>query len=164
LKLVGEVADWLERLAVSPMHTPALYSTFLRALLNNKMNSTPPEGQTHSSDPQRSGMDPSLQMMQPQQQQHHPDVMVSNGGDQHVQVQVQAHAHPTADYQYNNYQQQQLPPAYPEFQFAGEMGPVADMSTFPPTMAPVPTQPEDMLSSQALFASGFWDNVLVPGE
>ena len=51
-----------------------------------------------------------------------------------------------------------------EFQFASEMGPVADMSTFPPTMAN--TQPDDlgMLSMHSILSGGFWDNVLVPGE
>jgi len=51
-----------------------------------------------------------------------------------------------------------------EFHFASEMGPVADMSTFPPTMAN--SQPDDlgMLSMDSILSSGFWDNVLVPGE
>lgn len=51
-----------------------------------------------------------------------------------------------------------------EFQFASEMGPVADISTFPPTM--VPAQPDDMgmLSMDSILSGGFWDNVLVPGE
>ncbi|KAH9048576.1 fungal-specific transcription factor domain-containing protein [Lactarius hengduanensis] len=51
-----------------------------------------------------------------------------------------------------------------EFQFASEMGPVADMSTFPPTMAAA--HPEDslgLLSMDSLLSGGFWDNVLVPG-
>ena len=52
-----------------------------------------------------------------------------------------------------------------EFQFASEMGPVADMSTFPPTMAA--THPSDslgLLSMDSILSGGFWDNVLVPGE
>jgi len=50
-----------------------------------------------------------------------------------------------------------------EFHFASEMGPVADMSTFPPTMATA--QPDDMamLSMDSILSGGFWDNVLVPG-
>jgi len=50
-----------------------------------------------------------------------------------------------------------------EFHFASEMGPVADMSTFPPTMANA--QPDDMgmLSMNSILSGGFWDNVLVPG-
>lgn len=52
-----------------------------------------------------------------------------------------------------------------EFHFASEMGPVADLSTFPPTMAT--TQPDDlggMLSMDSILSGGFWDSVLVPGE
>ena len=51
-----------------------------------------------------------------------------------------------------------------EFHFASEMGPVADLSTFPPTMAT--TRPDDlgMLSMDSILSGGFWDSVLVPGE
>jgi hypothetical protein len=51
-----------------------------------------------------------------------------------------------------------------EFHFASEMGPVADISTFPPTMATA--QPDDLglLSMDSILSGGFWDNVLVPGE
>lgn len=51
-----------------------------------------------------------------------------------------------------------------EFQFDSEMGPVADITTFPPTMAPYP--PEDnmgVLAVDNILSSGFWDNMLVPG-
>jgi hypothetical protein len=52
-----------------------------------------------------------------------------------------------------------------EFHFEGEMGPVADMSTFPPTMAS--NQPDDntgMMSMDSILSNGFWDSVLMPGE
>ncbi|KAI0034048.1 fungal-specific transcription factor domain-containing protein [Vararia minispora EC-137] len=58
-------------------------------------------------------------------------------------------------------------PVYPplDFQFASEMGPVVDISTFPPTMAS--NRPEDdgmgILSMDSILSGGFWDNVLVPG-
>ena len=45
------------------------------------------------------------------------------------------------------------------------MGPVADISTFPPTMAPYP--PEDnmgVLAVDNILSSGFWDSMLVPGK
>lgn len=52
-----------------------------------------------------------------------------------------------------------------EFHFASEMGPVADMSTFPPTMAaPHPSDSLGLLSMDSILSGGFWDNVLVPGE
>ena len=52
-----------------------------------------------------------------------------------------------------------------DFHFTSEMGPVADMSTFPPTMATLPTTDEGMgmLSMENIFSNGFWDSVLVPG-
>ncbi|TFY65008.1 hypothetical protein EVG20_g5746, partial [Dentipellis fragilis] len=51
-----------------------------------------------------------------------------------------------------------------EFQFASEMGPVADMSTFPPTMAaPAAQADEGVLSMDSILSGSFWDNVLVPG-
>lgn len=51
-----------------------------------------------------------------------------------------------------------------EFQFEGEMGPVADVSTFPPTMAPDPMEdPVSGMTMDSIFSSNFWDSVLVPG-
>jgi hypothetical protein len=51
-----------------------------------------------------------------------------------------------------------------EFHFASEMGPVADMSTFPPTMAAAhPSDSLGLLSMDSILSGGFWDNVLVPG-
>ena len=51
-----------------------------------------------------------------------------------------------------------------EFHFASEMGPVADISTFPPTMAsPQPDDGSSGMCSMDIFFGGFWDNVLVPG-
>ena len=52
------------------------------------------------------------------------------------------------------------------FQVNSEMGPVADMSTFPPTMAP--TNPNGdvsgMLPMDSILSTNFWDSVLVPGK
>jgi hypothetical protein len=73
----------------------------------------------------------------------------------------------------NSYGQQQQQQSYGqdpsfllnEFQFNSEMGPVADITTFPPTMAPYP--PEDSmnaLSVENILSSGFWDSMLVPGK
>lgn len=55
-----------------------------------------------------------------------------------------------------------------EFQFEGEMGPVMDMSTFPPLMAPHPTDDPNEhgtsgLAMDSILSSNFWDSVLVPG-
>ncbi|KAG1842718.1 hypothetical protein C8R48DRAFT_37699 [Suillus tomentosus] len=52
-----------------------------------------------------------------------------------------------------------------DYSFASEMGPVADISTFPPTMADMPSSDEHMgmLSMENILSNGFWDSVLVPG-
>jgi hypothetical protein len=51
-----------------------------------------------------------------------------------------------------------------EFQFDSEMGPVADISTFPPTMAPHPSEDSlGVLTMENILSSGFWDSMLVPG-
>lgn len=51
-----------------------------------------------------------------------------------------------------------------EFQFDSEMGPVADMSTFPPTMATAEDNATGMLSMDSILSGNFWDSVLVPGK
>lgn len=45
----------------------------------------------------------------------------------------------------------------------GEMGPVADMSIFPPKMAPNTTEDNPAMSFESILSSDFWDSVLVPG-
>lgn len=57
------------------------------------------------------------------------------------------------------------PPYLMEFNFNSEMGPVADMSTFPPTMAPMPTDDASAgMTMDNILSSGFWDSMLVPGK
>jgi hypothetical protein len=52
-----------------------------------------------------------------------------------------------------------------DFHFDSEMGPVADISTFPPTMASNPSDDTlGMLSMDSILSGGFWDSVLVPGK
>ena len=52
-----------------------------------------------------------------------------------------------------------------EFQFNSEMGPVADISTFPPTMANSTADDNfsGMMSMDSILSNNFWDSVLVPG-
>ncbi|KAJ7811377.1 hypothetical protein B0H14DRAFT_3090616 [Mycena olivaceomarginata] len=90
LSLLKDVADVLENISANALHTPALYSKFLRALISQRLETPAPESKP--------------------------------------------------------------------------MGPVADMSTFPPTMAPIPA--EDSLGSLTMdniLSNGFWDSMLVPG-
>jgi hypothetical protein len=50
------------------------------------------------------------------------------------------------------------------YQSAGEMGPVADMSIFPPRMAVTSTDETlGLLPMDSILSSDFWDSVLVPG-
>ncbi|KAF9469416.1 fungal-specific transcription factor domain-containing protein [Collybia nuda] len=142
LALVQEVSNALEKIAASSTHTPALYSGFLRALVSAKLDNSLANHNGSSNG------DASAPHMQGGYQ-------TGNSGEMPPP---------------SSYGQQQssytTDPSFllGEFQFESEMGPVADMSTFPPTMAPNP--PEDnmgALTMDNILSSGFWDSVLVPG-
>jgi hypothetical protein len=46
----------------------------------------------------------------------------------------------------------------------GEMGPVVDMSIFPPRMAPsTMEETPGMMAMDSILSNDFWDSVLVPG-
>ena len=138
---MNEVADVLDNISANPLHTPALYSGFLRALISAKW-----------------------------------DVSSSNtgcngDGDEKLVDGVQGNVTQGDIQTPNSYGQQQQSygqePSYllNDFQFDSEMGPVADITTFPPTMAPYP--PEDnmgVLAVDNILSSGFWDSMLVPGK
>lgn len=154
--IVKDVADLLERISADPLHTPALYSTFLRALIAaradgpSQVQPSSPQGELPLRSNARSG--------QPYDS-HHP----VNGDDVHGHH-SQFHSH--TDFGSPNILGGGLdatPSA--EFQFNGEMGPVVDISTFPPTMAPIHSNDHasGMLSMDSILSSGFWDSVLVPG-
>ncbi|KAJ3850230.1 fungal-specific transcription factor domain-containing protein [Lentinula lateritia] len=125
ITLIRDVADILESNSVNPTHTPALYSTFLKALISARLE-RPSEEKTRSSD-------------------------VLNGDIGSAGHQV-------------HFQDTDTIHTLSEFQFEGEMGPVADVSTFPPTMAPDPMEdPVSGMTMDSIFSSNFWDSVLVPG-
>lgn len=155
LALVQDVADLLERVATGPLHTPALYSTFLRALISAKLASpSSPHGPDNGhgdSDPPP----PASDML------HHPGG--GGGGGAHGLSGVGDAPDGQADG--GGAGMNGFAPYGGGYGFAGEMGPVADVSTFPPTMAPqvMPQAGQDMLSMDNILAAGFWDNVLVPG-
>lgn len=139
-----DVADTLESIAANPTHTPALYSTFLRALLSAKSNIG------NKDDNDDTGINN--------------DATSAHGSYQNPSL---GDMRPPSAYgqQYLNYSAE---PSYllNEFQFESEMGPVADMSTFPPTMAPNPSEHSSMasLTMDSVLSSAFWDSVLVPGK
>jgi len=134
------VADVLDNIAANPLHTPALYSGFLRALISAKL-----EPQSHSS---INGDEKNQQSLE---------------GELTQEVQGGSNTPNSFGQQTHNFGQE---PSYllNEFQFDSEMGPVADMSTFPPTMAPNPSDDNTgVLTMESILSSNFWDSMLVPG-
>ncbi|SJL12170.1 uncharacterized protein ARMOST_15591 [Armillaria ostoyae] len=93
--------------------------------------------------------------------------MEASNGDSH-------HSASTISVKQQQTQNNGPPPSYSdpssllgEFHFDGEMGPAMDISTFPPTMAPNPSE-EDIhnangMTMDSILSSNFWDSVLVPG-
>ncbi|KAF7322274.1 hypothetical protein HMN09_00004800 [Mycena chlorophos] len=143
IALVKDVADVLERIAANPLHTPALYSKFLRALISARLEPGAGDSSKPVSRGSGSGRDAPVPMVSDTMPQFSSPTLafsvpdkVSNGNSFTLN----------------------------EFQLDGEMGPVADMSTFPPTMAPV--QNDDSLGALTMdniLSTGFWDSMLVPG-
>lgn len=143
LEFVRSVADVLESIAANPTHTPALYSTFLRALISAKT-----ENPSSSNSVDRSISDTP--------NSHH----LSMRGHGEMQPPVIYHSRGGGGVNVND-------PAtmLNGFQFDSEMGPVADMSTFPPTMMSNPTDDETAyIPMDSILSNNFWDNVLVPGK
>ncbi|KAI0958055.1 hypothetical protein AcW1_006243 [Taiwanofungus camphoratus] len=150
--LVKDVANVFESVAVGPLHTPALYSCFLRALISARTDptgasSTVASASSHANATENlnsnaSGATPPLQEPpRPIQDELAPNVM--NLSQSNGQASTSA-----SD-------------LLAGFFTSSEMGPVADMSTFPPTMAPIPM---DLMSMDSILTSEFWDSVLVPGS
>ncbi|EIN07126.1 hypothetical protein PUNSTDRAFT_89209 [Punctularia strigosozonata HHB-11173 SS5] len=136
IALVKDVADVLESIAAGPMHTPALYATLLRALISTRTENGPR--------PAPDAQQPQAQHHQNQHEAAGQPTLVGNvagGEDPHDLSSMLA----------------------PD-QFESEMGPVQDISTFPPTMAPsLHSHANDLLSMDTILSSGFWDSVIVPG-
>ncbi|KAG6336922.1 hypothetical protein ID866_2160 [Astraeus odoratus] len=141
VELVKDVAAVLGEIAVNSHHTPALYSTFLRALISARTDGG--------------------QQMQDQHHQIQSGVEVVNDDEPQTDLSIEPNpalfsGNPTISVSGVN--------GMNDYQFASEMGPVADISTFPPTMATLP--PDDgmgMFSMENFLSNGFWDSVLVPG-
>lgn len=128
INLVRDVADVLDKIAVNQLHTPALYSSFLKALISARLDST--NGDSKAAAPTQSS---------PPRTEPSNDFSTPNSFDDPSSL-------------------------LNEFQFDSEMGPVVDISTFPPTMAP--TTSEDFLGGMkmdSILSNAFWDSMLVPG-
>ncbi|KAG0695278.1 fungal-specific transcription factor domain-containing protein [Suillus ampliporus] len=135
IDLVKDVANVLAEVAVNSHHTPALYSTFLRALISARTDSPQEPEDVPSSG-------------------EHSDTM--SHGDMTNNLNNSAlFANATMGMNGTN--------GMSDYSFASEMGPVADISTFPPTMADMPSSDMGMLSMENILSNGFWDSVLVPG-
>lgn len=146
IALVKDVADVMETVAFGQLHTPALYSCFLRALISAKTE--PSDG----SQPLQL-ITTTADSLSEQGVTISPNGLSSSslagglGGGTGMGGET-GHLDPLA-----------------EFQFDGEMGPVADISTFPPTMAAAQSDEHlGMLSIDTILSTSFWDNVLVPGK
>ena len=158
LSLVKDVADTLDGIAVNGQHTPALYSSFIRALVNAKMEAN--QSQMNNDGGLQGGMDGAANTNEAAANNNMQDpAQMSSSGSYQQQV-------PNG---YGQHLSSYLPePSYllgSEYQFGeSEMGPVADMSTFPPTMAPLPSN-ETMGGTTVdnILTTGFWDSFLVPG-
>lgn len=144
MALVKDVADLLENIAADPLHTPALYSTFLRALISAQSD-VPTRQNSPRLDPNHRG------------QEHTGGDVIS--GEQALNGRVM-NGLGFLGAAFDG------PNSPSGFQLNSEMGPVADMSTFPPTMAP--TNPHGdasgMLTMDSILSGNFWDSVLVPGS
>ncbi|KAG6828107.1 hypothetical protein H0H92_009192 [Tricholoma furcatifolium] len=171
LALVSDVADTLEKSAANPTHTPALYSHFLRALINAKANGSAENNGVDGADlaaaaafqAQGQGTDPATTLTSASATSAPTTPAIAH-------TTANANGTPNVGPYYMGYAGE--PGAYNPFSFESEMGPVADMSVFPPTMAPNPPPPEDGmngmhgtggLTMDNILSTGFWDSVIVPG-
>lgn len=162
IKLVKELADTLESVAVGPLHTPRLYSTFLKAVIASKTGTTingereafengepsePPTSPSIHTSPSTSNQSPHLQLPSG------PHLELISPGPPPGELAPPLSAPPNSVFPYDYY----------PFQNDGEMGTVVDISTFPPTMAEQDHHSWPSLSVDNIFSTNFWDNVLVPG-
>jgi len=144
--LVKDVADTMEGVAANPHHTPALYSSLIRALVNSRIKeSNEASGQNGQTSDLTSNTNGTSNI--------NVDGDLSNMGFMNPPHVANGHPNQNTGTDLLN-----------EFQFDSEMGPVADMSTFPPTMAAAEDGgPSEMMSMDSILSGNFWDSVLVPG-
>ncbi|KAG9015703.1 hypothetical protein FRB90_004396 [Tulasnella sp. 427] len=158
LSLVGEVADLFDEMAVNQYHTPALYSSFLRALVSSKAgqtrDGTPAPGSENNVPTTNGDGDASMQEPPSSNGAHAP---TGGAPPSHPQPGAQPD-HSSAMNSWNGFN------AFNNY--SGEIGPtqVQDLSTFPPTFAS-PTDANDypLFSMDNILGDGFWDSVLMPG-
>ncbi|KAA1469252.1 hypothetical protein DENSPDRAFT_834825 [Dentipellis sp. KUC8613] len=168
LALVGDVADMFDAVAAGPLHTPALYSHFLRALLAARNQAKAgaqqdaPQSQSQSQSDQPADSSAGAAAAAAATTTGTGAGTAAGTGTRTGASETAKDADPPAAQNQNQFY---TPFSLSEFQFASEMGPVADMSTFPPTMAApaAPAADDGVLSMDSILSGSFWDNVLVPG-
>ncbi|KAF9532873.1 fungal-specific transcription factor domain-containing protein [Crepidotus variabilis] len=178
INLVKDVADVLENIAANPSHTPALYSGFLRALIAAKID--PPTKQEQDMKPPQNngGGDQNFNGRNGNGNVKSHSRPPSVNGNHNSQYNTSpSHTHRTPQQQNQMTGTPSSSPAFAsdslpllsdyQFHFTGEMGPVQDMTTFPPTMAPPSNPPEDSMGSaltmENILGNQFWDSMVVPG-
>ncbi|EKM82370.1 hypothetical protein AGABI1DRAFT_52492 [Agaricus bisporus var. burnettii JB137-S8] len=144
LSLVRDVAGVLLDIAATPSHTPALYATFLKALISAKLEPQLCQQPVDHSSNMLGSPDPGT-------------VTLNNNNNNNNN-----NANPTTTTGGGGYYHDPSSYFLNEFQFEGEMGPVQDITTFPPTMVPQ-TGLDDALMMENILSSGFWDSMLPPG-
>lgn len=144
INLVKDVTNVLAEIAVNSHHTPALYSTFLRALISARTDAPAQEGEDVG--------DQSDNMSNGDLTNH------SNGNNNNNANSALFAGNQPMGMNGTN--------GIGDYSFAGEMPPAVDISTFPPTMADMPSSDSQMgmLFVENFLSDGFWDSVLVPGK
>lgn len=165
LNLVRDVADVLDNIAANPLHTPALYSGFLRALISAKLDAQPSsQQQSVNGDELNHDVDQQQGQTQDGQNDNINGAGGAAGGLSGTQT-PNSGLFPHGIFGGSSGGIHGPEGLLHEFHFDSEMGPVADMSTFPPTMAPNPSEDAlaGALTMENILSSGFWDSMLVPG-
>ncbi|CAE6523226.1 unnamed protein product [Rhizoctonia solani] len=145
LQLVNDIADVFEQIAANPYHTPALYSTFLRALIAAKKESVtaPPSPRLLAA---TEGQEPVINGQAPQQ--IGPTL---------------SHNEPMGEIPFNG---MRLYPPTGDGPLGALEVPVHADEPFPPALnGHVDTENHTMdgLGMDQMFSNGFWDSMLMPG-
>ncbi|KAI8989815.1 fungal-specific transcription factor domain-containing protein [Trametes punicea] len=171
IAIINDVANVFEQVAVGPLHTPALYSCFLRALISARTDPNANTNHAHgASTSTAAGQDQPPQQLQLGVESGIPqDGQVASGNGAHAQPSSYANGHVNSHASGSGSGTGTAANTFDRFlenlSYSGEMGPVADMSTFPPTMAPPPSGLDmSMLSMDSILSADFWDSVLLPGS
>ncbi|KAG9122257.1 hypothetical protein FRC07_001458 [Ceratobasidium sp. 392] len=153
LPIVQEIADVLEKIAANPYHTPALYSSFLRALISAKKEAVtaPPSPRLGS------------------RQGPHPDSSATDNQVQHTGPTISPDE-PMGDATALGMGLRMFPPtgdgslSSSDFLHTGDPVPQLDES-FPPQLHGQGGSDDASLSlgMDHMFSNGFWDSMLMPG-